>query len=276
MLRSTDATTMKPQKMKLEGQFWITHDGKNLAGQARIELLTQIANTGSITQAAKAAGISYKSAWDSVDAMNNAAGSPLVARAAGGKGGGGTQLTAAGQQLVDAFARYQQEHQRFLDRLSEDSSLEPYLQIMDRLRLRTSARNQLLAKVRQIRPEGLNDRIELQLPGTGQRLAALITHTSSERLNLKVGDDVFALVKASWVRLHAVDEIAQQAPDNLLLGEVQQLERGELETEVQIQLPGGTQLTAQLVSSQVDALALAVNGAVQVRIDPEQIILCSL
>ena len=261
--------------MKLEGQFWITQDGKNLAGQARIELLTQIANTGSITQAAKALGISYKSAWDSVDAMNNAAGSPLLARAAGGKGGGGTQLTAAGQQLIDAFARYQQEHQRFLDRLSEDSSLEPYLQIMDRLRLRTSARNQLLAKVRQIHPDGLNDRIELELHGSAQTLSALITHTSSERLNLKVGAEVFALVKASWVNVLAADTLAQPA-DNLLLGEVLQIERGELESEVQIQLPGGAQLTAQLSSSQIDALALAVNGAVQVRIDPEQIILCSL
>ena len=44
--------------MQLEGQFWITHNGKNLAGQSRIELLTQIANSGSITQAAKAVGIS--------------------------------------------------------------------------------------------------------------------------------------------------------------------------------------------------------------------------
>jgi molybdate transport system regulatory protein len=262
--------------MKLEGQFWITHNGQNLAGQARIELLMQIANTGSITQAAKAVGISYKSAWDSVDAMNNAAGSPLVARSAGGKGGGGTQLTAAGQQLVDAFAGYQQEHQRFLDRLCEDSSLEPYLQIMDRLRLRTSARNQLLARVRQIHPDGLNERIELELQGSTQTLTALITHTSRERLNLKVGADVFALVKASWVNLLAVDAITQQAADNLLLGNVLQIERGELETEVQIQLPGGAQLTAQLMSSQIDALALAVNRPVHAQINPEQIILCSI
>ena len=52
--------------MQLEGQFWITHNGKNLAGQSRIELLTQIASSGSITQAAKAVGISYKSAWGAV------------------------------------------------------------------------------------------------------------------------------------------------------------------------------------------------------------------
>lgn len=262
--------------MKLEGQFWFTHNGQNLAGQARIELLTQIANTGSITQAAKAAGISYKSAWDSVDAMNNAAGSPLVARSAGGKGGGGTQLTAAGQQLIEAFARYQQEHQRFLDRLCEDSSLEPYLQIMDRLRLRTSARNQLLARVRRIQPDGLHDRIQLQLPGADQQLCALITHASTERLNLNVGDEVFALVKASWVRWLATDATRPVTDDNLLTGQIRQLEQGELDSEMHIELPGGTLLTAMLSNAQLTARPLAVGESVCLQIDAKQIILCSL
>lgn len=262
--------------MKLEGQFWFTHNGQNLAGQARIELLSQIASTGSITQAAKAVGISYKSAWDSVDAMNNAAGSPLVARAAGGKGGGGTQLTAAGQQLIEAFQRYQQEHQRFLDRLCEDSSLEPYLQIMDRLRLRTSARNQLLAKVCRIDPDGLNDRIELELHGSAQRLAALITRSSTERLNLQPNDEVFALVKASWVNLAAPDCGPADAAHNRLNGTVRTVERGELETELQLELPGGAGLIAMLSNTQASSQTLTNGDPVCVQINPEQIILCSL
>jgi molybdate transport system regulatory protein len=262
--------------MKLEGQFWFTHNGQNLAGQARIELLSQIASTGSITQAAKAVGISYKSAWDSVDAMNNAAGSPLVARSAGGKGGGGTQLTVAGQQLIDAFARYQQEHQRFLERLSEDSSLEPYLQIMDRLRLRTSARNQLLAKVRQIHPAGLHDRIELQLPGGEQQLTALITRASTERLNLNVEDDVFALIKASWLKLRSTQQTPAATDDNVLIGEISQLERGEQDTEIHLELPGGTRLIAMLSNAQLPAQPLATGDTLCVQIDAEQIILCSV
>ena len=56
-----------------------------------------IGNYGSITQAAKAVGISYKTAWDAVDVMNNLSGDVLVESATGGKGGGGTQLTAAGK-----------------------------------------------------------------------------------------------------------------------------------------------------------------------------------
>lgn len=262
--------------MQLEGQFWITHNGKNLAGQSRIELLTQIASSGSITQAAKAVGISYKSAWDAVEAMNSAAGSPLVARSTGGKGGGGTQLTAAGQQLIDAFQHYQREHQAFLQRLGADSRLEPYLQIMERLRLRTSARNQLLAKVCNIQAEGLNDRIDLELHGSAQHLTALITHSSTERLNLQLGAEVFALIKASWVNLLPTDGAPVHAEPNHLTGNVHSLEPGELESELHLQLPGGAHLTAMLSNSQLSNRQLVSGEQVRVQINPEQIILCSV
>ena len=262
--------------MQLEGQFWITHNGKNLAGQSRIELLTQIASSGSITQAAKAVGISYKSAWDAVEAMNSAAGSPLVARSTGGKGGGGTQLTAAGQQLIDAFQHYQREHQAFLQRLGADSRLEPYLQIMERLRLRTSARNQLLAKVCNIQAEGLNDRIDLELHGSAQHLTALITHSSTERLNLQLGAEVFALIKASWVNLLPADGAPVHAEPNQLTGNVHSLEPGELESELHLQLPGGAHLTAMLSNSQLSSRQLVSGEQVRVQINPEQIILCSV
>ena len=262
--------------MQLEGQFWITHNGKNLAGQSRIELLTQIANSGSITQAAKAVGISYKSAWDAVEAMNSAAGSPLVARSTGGKGGGGTQLTAAGQQLIDAFQHYQREHQAFLQRLGADSRLEPYLQIMERLRLRTSARNQLLARVCNIQAEGLNDRIDLELHGSAQHLTALITHSSTERLNLQLGAEVFALIKASWVNLLPADGAPVHAEPNQLTGNVHSLEPGELESELHLQLPGGAHLTAMLSNSQLSNRQLVSGEQVRVQINPEQIILCSV
>lgn len=262
--------------MQLEGQFWITHNGKNLAGQSRIELLTQIASSGSITQAAKAVGISYKSAWDAVEAMNSAAGSPLVARSTGGKGGGGTQLTAAGQQLIDAFQHYQREHQAFLQRLGADSRLEPYLQIMERLRLRTSARNQLLAKVCNIQAEGLNDRIDLELHGSAQHLTALITHSSTERLNLQLGAEVFALIKASWVNLLPTDGAPMHAEPNHLTGNVHSLEPGELESELHLQLPGGAHLTAMLSNSQLSNRQLVSGEQVRAQINPEQIILCSV
>ena len=55
----------------------------------RLALLEQIAEQGSITRAAKAAGLSYKAAWDAIDELNNLSEQPLVSRNVGGKGGGG-------------------------------------------------------------------------------------------------------------------------------------------------------------------------------------------
>ena len=53
-------------------------------------LLEAIDLYGSISQAAKHVPLSYKAAWDAVDAMNNLADTPLVERSTGGKAGGGT------------------------------------------------------------------------------------------------------------------------------------------------------------------------------------------
>ena len=59
-------------------------------GDVRIRLLEAIAETGSISKAAPLVPLSYKGAWDAVDAMNNLAEQPLVARSTGGRQGGGT------------------------------------------------------------------------------------------------------------------------------------------------------------------------------------------
>jgi len=253
--------------MKLEGQLWFAHEGQNLAGQGRIELLQQIAQTGSISQAAKAAGMSYKTAWDAVDAMNKATGTPLVERSVGGKGGGGTRLTVQGTELVAAFQRYQQEHEQFLARLAEDQSLEPYLQVMHRLRLCTSARNQLYARVTQIEAQGLNDRIALQLDG-GQPLEALLTHASTERLNLRQGAEVVALIKAPWVRL-----LPKKTQQNRLDGVLCEIAQSASGAELHVQLPDGPLVIAAVADDQ----ALPRLGqSVSLWVEPEQIILCAV
>lgn len=259
--------------MKLEGRLWITRNGKNLVGQGRIELLAHIAESGSISQAAKTMGMSYKAAWDAVDAMNTAAGSPLVQRSVGGKGGGGTRLTEAGQQLIASYRRFQQEHQLFLERLGEDPQLESLLQLMERLNVRSSARNQLSGQVLAIEPAGLSDRIEFGLSG-GQRLHALITRASTTRLGLVPGAGLCALIKAPWVRVLSAQE-AHAAGDNLLLGTLRELHADAEHCEALVELDGGEQLVAVLSETQVQEQALQVGQAVQLLIDAEQIILCA-
>ena len=82
-----------------------TRDGF-FAGESRIRLLEAVQAQGSITRAAKALPMSYKAAWDAIDAMNNLSEQALVARVAGGRQGGGTRLTEAGSAWWPPIARW--------------------------------------------------------------------------------------------------------------------------------------------------------------------------
>src|SRR6478735_4317432 len=67
----------------------------------RIDILRGIGRSGSISQAAREAGVSYKAAWQAIDTLTNLAGVPLVERAVGGAGGGGALLTTHGGHLLE-------------------------------------------------------------------------------------------------------------------------------------------------------------------------------
>jgi molybdopterin-binding protein len=62
-----------------------------------------------------------------------------------------------------------------------------------------SARNQLKARIREIKSNDISAEVILDVGG--QVMVASITADSAKRLGLKVGDDVTAIVKASSVML---------------------------------------------------------------------------
>lgn len=96
---------------------------KLFADPRRISLLKHIALSGSISQGAKDAGISYKSAWDAINEMNQLSEHILVERATGGKGGGGAVLTRYGQRLIQLYDLLAQIQQKAFDVLSDDDAL---------------------------------------------------------------------------------------------------------------------------------------------------------
>jgi molybdate transport system regulatory protein len=66
-------------------------------------LLGHIAATGSIAAAGRQMDMSYKRAWELVEAMNQTFNAPLVAAVKGGAGGGGARLTALGEEILAAY-----------------------------------------------------------------------------------------------------------------------------------------------------------------------------
>lgn len=106
------------RNIKAHGRVWLTLNGKNFMGRGRAELLKRIAQTGSISKAAKAMKMSYKAAWDAVDAMNAAYGQALVESASGGSRGGGSSVTPIGLELIGQFEKLQRQHQDWLEKIS--------------------------------------------------------------------------------------------------------------------------------------------------------------
>ena len=119
------------QEITLEGNLWLRKDHDRFLGGNRIALLEQIDGLGSITKAAKAIGVSYKTAWEMVNQINNLAAAPLVDRATGGKEGGGARLTSAGREVLQQYRVIQEEHRKFLknldQRLGDTGSLYQFL-----------------------------------------------------------------------------------------------------------------------------------------------------
>jgi molybdate transport system regulatory protein len=74
-------------------------------GPGKAELVERIAQTGSISAAARGLGMSYRRAWQLVEALNRDFRQPVVLTAIGGRRGGGAQVTPFGAQVVAAFRR---------------------------------------------------------------------------------------------------------------------------------------------------------------------------
>lgn len=246
------------ESLALSGELWLHAGGQTLGGAARIALLAAIGETGSITRAAKAVGLSYKGAWDAIDTMNNLAGEPLVLRATGGKGGGGTTLTPRATVLIAAFRAIEREHRRFIDAASAAvEGFEVNWKLIGRIGMKTSARNQLFGKVLAVKHGAVNDEVVLALPGE-HTITAVVTHESVQELGLAPGVDACALVKASWVVLAVEDgSPLRLSARNQLQGVVETVTRGAVNSEVLLALDGGMTLAAIVTNDSVDALGLA-------------------
>lgn len=246
------------ESLALSGELWLHAGGQTLGGAARIALLAAIGETGSITRAAKAVGLSYKGAWDAIDTMNTLAGEPLVLRATGGKGGGGTTLTPRATALIAAFRAIEREHRRFIDAASAAvEGFEVNWKLIGRIGMKTSARNQLFGKVLAVKHGAVNDEVVLALPGE-HTITAVVTHESVQELGLAPGVDACALVKASWVVLAVEDgSPLRLSARNQLQGVVETVTRGAVNSEVLLALDGGMTLAAIVTNDSVDALGLA-------------------
>jgi molybdate transport system regulatory protein len=74
-----------------------------MVGPGKVALLKAVRDTGSISAAARHMGMNYKRAWYLLDTLNQGFHQPVVEAIQGGRGGGGTRLTALGAMLIASY-----------------------------------------------------------------------------------------------------------------------------------------------------------------------------
>ena len=107
------------RKKEIRVRCWVDIDGEKFFGPGRAELLQLIDETGSISQAAKSMGMSYKKAWAMIDEMNTMASKPYVIPQKGGEKGGGTQLTETGKKAVEAYYKLMDQFNAIVNKEKE-------------------------------------------------------------------------------------------------------------------------------------------------------------
>lgn len=272
--------------MELEAQLILTSDSRMFANPRRMQLLAKIAEAGSISQAAKLAGISYKAAWDAVDDLNSRADKPLIERVVGGKGGGGARLTPMGERLLKLYSLLAEIQDRALYALQDESvPLDSLLGAISQFSAQSSARNQYLAKVISVQQQNLNDLICVELE-QGLQLYAEVTRSSSSRLDLLPGREVIVMIKAPAVSVKfpvppssTIVELEQQVSDsvfNRLPGVVSSYRCEAGNSEIVLQLCEGIEICAVLDSSFMQEVAVVEGQAMIAEIDPAQVLLATI
>jgi molybdate transport system regulatory protein len=240
---------MPPRKHPVSAPVSFTSALSHASADKRIDILRAVGASGSISQAARDTGVSYKAAWQAIDTLTNLAGSVLVQRVVGGAGGGGARLTAAGTQLLDAAAQMAQARTQVLGRLKAGPAGAgvPKAPVMVPPSIRTSMRNQLPCEVALIEMHGTIARVHLRLAGGGA-LVARITRESAQLLALAPGQGVIVLCKATAVSVAPVGTAAGpgrkagEPAANVLAGRVARVSRSDQGDEVSATLDGGLAL----------------------------------
>lgn len=159
-------------------------------GEGGVEILKHVQKQGSLSKAARDLGMSYRYVWGYVKNMEKILGGRVLETFKGGRTGGGAKLTELGASILVEYER--------LDRRLNETLLDT--ECLELKGLKISARNRLRGKVKAVEKNGITAKvkIEVTLPGV---VTALISSKAVEDLNIRVGDTVEAVIKATEVTI---------------------------------------------------------------------------
>ncbi len=256
--------------MEIEGRIWFKKEGKNLLGNGRVELLEKIDEHGSISKASKAMKMSYKAAWDMVDAMNNLSDKPLVQKVTGGKNGGGTQVTQAGRDLINSFKKFKEFYNALLAEVDDNElSSDNHLSLIRKLHMKSSSRNMITAHIVESKQAQYNTKVELGISEDISLFAIIPTATFLD-MKLEKGSKVFAIIQESSIML-ATGKPHGISARNILKSTISALKTDAVSTEVKLSI-GKNTLTSAISNDSLESLNLKIGQEIYAIIKATDII----
>jgi molybdate transport system regulatory protein len=242
-------------------------------GRDRIHLLAAVARAGSISAGARAVGLSYKAAWDAIEAMTNLFGQPLLETRTGGRAGGGARLTPTGMRVIAAFDRLEAEMARVLRAVEPElagTGISP-LNLVSGLLMKTSARNALRGKITAITSDALAAEIAVAI-SERTTIYAVVTNESVRALDLHVGREAVVLIKAPFVIIATGEGAPKLSVRNCLDGVVTRYEASAVAAEVVLDIGGGKTIAAAITAKSAETLGIAVGKPARALFDAAHVI----
>jgi molybdate transport system regulatory protein len=171
-------------------RIWLEHKGKPVLGKGGAEILQAIKREKSISRAAKKRGMSYRYAWNYLRNMRQILKEPVVKTVRGGKHGGGATLTEIGENLLREYNRME----IYVGGLLDDP------EYWEAVGLKISARNQLEGTVQSVEKGVITAKVKVRIERPIE-VTAIISKEAVEELNIKTGDKVKAVIKATEVMI---------------------------------------------------------------------------
>jgi molybdate transport system regulatory protein len=136
--------------------------------------------------------------------------------------------------------------------------------------MKTSARNQLKGMIVEVKTGQVNTEVIVDL-GEGAKLTAVITNDAKDDMGLKIGDSVYAIIKASFV-IVAKEKPGKISTRNVLETTVEKVINGMVNTELKLKM-GDHMLTSIITKDAEDELEANVGDTVYALIKANAIIL---
>ncbi|WP_078706965.1 TOBE domain-containing protein [Consotaella salsifontis] len=241
----------------MEALVSLRADDRSPVGRDRIRLLEAVAREGSITAGAKAVGLTYKAAWDALDAMANLFGQPLLEKRTGGRAGGGASLTPAGFKVLQAFHRLEGEMTRVMRAIEPElagSGISPVNLISGYL-MKTSARNALRGTIVTMTQDALTSEIGVEV-AKGQIIYSIVTNESVRSLGLVIGREATMLIKAPFVAFAVGEAPPKISARNIVAGTVLRCETSPVTAEVVLDIGDDKTLAATITTRSAETLGL--------------------